>query len=151
MWKRMQDAVWGPALALPRFKPAPARPASLLHLPAPLPRGGLVTEGLEVARLFLDGGVPIVVTESKAMAAAPPVAAGPALTGLPLTVLVNDHTASASEILAGAFWGVGERAGSCRLGLNARRMLPAAVASAPLASSCSPRRPSPLPIPPGPP
>jgi carboxyl-terminal processing protease len=55
-----------------------------------------------VARLFLDGGVPIVVTESKAMAAAPPTASGPALTALPLIVLVNDHTASASEILAGA-------------------------------------------------
>ena len=61
-----------------------------------------MTEGLEVARLFLGGGAPIVLTESKAMAAAPPRADGPPLTALPLTVLVNDHTASASEILAGA-------------------------------------------------
>jgi C-terminal peptidase prc len=67
-----------------------------------LRRGGLVSEGLEVARLFLDGNVPIVLTKSKAMAAAPPLARGPAATLLPVTVLVNGHTASASEILAGA-------------------------------------------------
>jgi hypothetical protein len=36
------------------------------------------------------------------MAADPPRAAAAAATDLPLTVLVNEHTASASEILAGA-------------------------------------------------
>ncbi|WIA44148.1 hypothetical protein OEZ86_010486 [Tetradesmus obliquus] len=65
-------------------------------------RGGLVSEGLEVARLFLSDQVPIVLTQSKAMAADPPRAGAAAATQLPLTVLVNEHTASASEILAGA-------------------------------------------------
>lgn len=65
-------------------------------------RGGLVSEGLEVARLFLSNRVPIVLTQSKAMAADPPQAGPTAATQLPLTVLVNEHTASASEILAGA-------------------------------------------------
>jgi C-terminal processing protease CtpA/Prc len=65
-------------------------------------RGGLVSEGLEVARLFLSDRVPIVLTQSKAMAADPPRAGAAAATQLPLTVLVNEHTASASEILAGA-------------------------------------------------
>lgn len=55
-----------------------------------------------MARLFLDGDVSIVLTRSNAMAADPPVAHGPPATRLPLTVLVNEHTASASEILAGA-------------------------------------------------
>ncbi len=61
-----------------------------------------MSEGLEVARLFLSDGAPIVLTQSKAMASAPPTALGPAASRLPLTVLVNEHTASASEILAGA-------------------------------------------------
>eukprot|EP00775_Hariotina_reticulata_P008411 gene8411-8595_t len=90
-------------------------------------RGGLVSEGLEVARLFLSDQVPIVLTQdltcvlptcgaspvycprvgvttahSKAMASEPPRAGAAAATQLPLTVLVNEHTASASEILAGA-------------------------------------------------
>lgn len=61
-----------------------------------------MSEGLEVARLFLSDQVPIVLTQSKAMAADPPKAGSTATTELPLTVLVNEHTASASEILAGA-------------------------------------------------
>jgi C-terminal peptidase prc len=65
-------------------------------------RGGLVSEGLEVARLFLGGGAPIVLTQSRAMSADVPRAAGPPLSSAPLAVLVDDHTASASEILAGA-------------------------------------------------
>lgn len=66
-----------------------------------------MSEGLEVARLFLAPGSPIVLTKSKAMASEPPLAGpAPPLTSKPLTVLVNDHTASASEILAGACMGV---------------------------------------------
>eukprot|EP00951_Prasinocladus_malaysianus_P030980 scaffold294649_cov42-Prasinocladus_malaysianus.AAC.1 len=67
-------------------------------------RGGLVTTGVEVARLFLDGPDSTVVI-TKGGAARPDdrvVASGPPLTKAPLTVLVNEHTASASEILAGA-------------------------------------------------
>lgn len=44
-------------------------------------RGGLVSEGIEVARLFLDDGALVVRTEGKARAsAAPIVAPGPAAT-----------------------------------------------------------------------
>jgi len=44
-----------------------------------------------------------VRTEGRARSSAAPITApGPALTTAPLAVLVDDHTASASEILAGA-------------------------------------------------
>lgn len=64
-------------------------------------RGGLVTSGIEVARLFLDSGSTVVVTKGAARNDRV-LAPGPPLTTIPLTVLVNEHTASASEILAGA-------------------------------------------------
>ena len=44
-----------------------------------------MSEGLEVARLFLSDSVPIVLTQSKAMAADPPRALSSATTRLPLT------------------------------------------------------------------
>lgn len=66
-------------------------------------RGGLVSEGIEVARLFLDNESVVVVTEGRAKSSDKPITApGPALTKLPMVVLVNEHTASASEILAGS-------------------------------------------------
>lgn len=66
-------------------------------------RGGLVSEGVEVARLFLDDGAVVVRTKgARARANEPLTAPGPALTTQPLAVLVDSHTASASEILAGA-------------------------------------------------
>lgn len=52
--------------------------------------------------LSLQDKAPLVLTQSRVMSASPPVAEGPATTPKPLTVLVDDHTASASEILAGA-------------------------------------------------
>lgn len=65
-------------------------------------RGGRSTEALEVSRLFLEGGVPIVFNSHRSGPADPPLAHGPAVTRLPLTVLVNEHSASASEVVAGA-------------------------------------------------
>jgi C-terminal peptidase prc len=67
-------------------------------------RGGLVSEGIEVARLFLDDGDTIVKTlGSRKVPKAPPVVASqPPSVVAPLVVLVDSHTASASEILAGA-------------------------------------------------
>ncbi|CAL8463652.1 g3186 [Coccomyxa elongata] len=66
-------------------------------------RGGLVQEGIEIAKLFLDDGMTVVVTETGARRDERAVRAeGPPLTAAPLTVMVNEHTASASEIFAGA-------------------------------------------------
>lgn len=67
-------------------------------------RGGLVSEGAEVARLFLGGEAPVVRTMGRAATAPAPRAAGvqPAVSSAPLAVLVDGHTASAAEIAAGA-------------------------------------------------
>lgn len=63
--------------------------------------GGLLQAGIEIARMWLPHGT-IVFTVSRQGILDSFEAYGPALNDEPLVVLVNEGTASASEILAGA-------------------------------------------------
>ncbi|GBE94142.1 carboxyl-terminal processing protease CtpA [Nostoc cycadae] len=63
--------------------------------------GGLLQAGIEIARLWLDSGT-IVYTVNRQGIQGSFEAFGPSLTKDPLVILVNQGTASASEILAGA-------------------------------------------------
>lgn len=63
--------------------------------------GGLVDEAIDIAGAFLDGGLVVSYRESDRAEMAH-IAPGPQETRLPLVVLVDEGSASAAEIVAGA-------------------------------------------------
>jgi carboxyl-terminal processing protease len=64
--------------------------------------GGLLNEAVGVASQFLSSGNVLLVKNAQGQEQAIPVESGGLATNIPLVVLVNQGTASASEIVAGA-------------------------------------------------
>lgn len=64
--------------------------------------GGLLEQGIEVADLFLDTGLPIVSVRGRVLAQSYVDRAKQQWPDLKLITLLDDHSASASEIVAGA-------------------------------------------------
>lgn len=66
--------------------------------------GGLVNAGMDIARLWLDGPAPIFHVSGRNVNENTDITLpdGEAMTQKPLIVLVDEGSASASEILAGA-------------------------------------------------
>ena len=64
--------------------------------------GGLLDEAVSVASQFLSGGNVLLAKDAKGVVDAVPVEKGGLATNLPVVVLVNEGSASAAEIVAGA-------------------------------------------------
>lgn len=64
--------------------------------------GGLVTSAVDVASQFLDGGVIVYALDSRGHRKEWTAKSGGLALSIPLVVIVNEYTASASEIVAGA-------------------------------------------------
>lgn len=66
--------------------------------------GGLLEEGIGVTELFVDDGATVVETRGRGpgQSARYAASAGPSYAGMPVVVLVDGSSASASEIVAGA-------------------------------------------------
>lgn len=84
------------------FQDLQARGASAFILDLRNNAGGLVTEGVEVARLFLQSGTVIEQQYQGQPVRTYRVERTGALHDVPLIVIVNSKTASAAEIIAGA-------------------------------------------------
>jgi carboxyl-terminal processing protease len=64
--------------------------------------GGLLDEAVGVASQFLNDGIVLQAKDSKGKISPVPVEKGGVATNLPLAVLINEGSASAAEIVAGA-------------------------------------------------
>jgi carboxyl-terminal processing protease len=64
--------------------------------------GGLLDEAVGVASEFLSGGVVLQAKDGKGKISVVPVESGGIATNLPMVVLINEGSASAAEIVAGA-------------------------------------------------
>lgn len=69
--------------------------------------GGLLNSVIDVADLFLDGGLILYEVDAQGKRTDHPAENGGPALSIPMLVLINEHSASASEILAGAIKSAG--------------------------------------------